>query len=88
MLTIKLMSNESHLDDTNPNKGFRLMQVPERSVIRFAKEDFAVGSGDFNEAYPYTLSIESEKDGVVLYALTGNVYVISESGKTIATYRC
>lgn len=87
MLTVKLMSDEN-MPDTDQLKSFQLIQVSDRESIHFFKEGVNDQSGDFNAEYPYTLSIENADGVKVMYALKGNAYVISESGKTIASHGC
>lgn len=84
MLFIKMMSGEE-LPDTSLHKSFDLIQVPDLESISFSKEASDSG-GDFNESHPYTMTIKRDGEVKVHYALSGNVYIMSEHGKTIATH--
>lgn len=87
MLFVKMMSGED-LPDTHAHKGYSILQVTDLESIRFFREKQSPESGDFNEAHPYTMSIEREDETKQMFALSGNVYILSESGKTIASHGC
>lgn len=76
MLTVKMMSNED-LADSDPAKGFTLIQLDRLDHITFSKSE---GRQVF--------VIQRDSGGTVEYELEGNVYVLSESGKTIASHAC
>lgn len=84
MLFLKMMSDED-LPDTSSTKGYTIIQLEDLEAVRFYKED-PKSSGDFNTEYPYSMSIERDSEVKRIYALKGNVYVMSERGKTIASF--
>ncbi|ABY62867.1 hypothetical protein ST201phi2-1p034 [Pseudomonas phage 201phi2-1] len=77
MYSVKIMSGQN-LPDSDVGKGFRIILVGEGQEFEFGNrpdtgEPFLVvrGKGDFTD---------------VEYPLTGNAYVMNESGKTIASF--
>lgn len=85
MLTVKLMSDENMPDDS-PWKHYRLVQVESSAVMKFCENE------DWEKSMPplprFALKV-TQKDGEEsTYALFGNAYVLSESGKTIASHGC
>lgn len=84
MLYVKIMSDED-LSDENSNKNFTLLQVDSISALHFRKV-----IDDPLLQYPYELEIRATDDRALTtsYALMGNVYVMNESGKTIASHGC
>jgi hypothetical protein len=85
MLYLKLMADED-LPDTDPVKGFRIIQIPDAAQIKFNMEAQDPDLGDFHTKYPRTLTIDYNSERREKLVLYGNAYVMNEAGKTIATY--
>ncbi len=83
MMTIKMMKGDG-LADTHPNASFSLIQIGTKDLVSFFKE--SAPNGDFNEARPQTLRIDRDDGSTQQFTLAGNVYILSESGKTIASH--
>lgn len=90
MLYVKIMSAED-LDDTNPFKHYSIVPVENNQVMQFADnpQHFpnAKALGE-PETHRFNLLINSPDGSDEIHPLWGNAYVMSESGKTIASHGC
>lgn len=78
MLTVKMMSNED-LVDSDPAKGFTLIQLDRLDHVTFSKSRVRECQ---------VMVIQRDSGGTAEYDLEGNVYILSESGKTVASHGC
>jgi hypothetical protein len=93
MLYVKIMSGED-LPDTDPRKHYVIVPIQGDEVMRFVDNSeyiVAEGSAPFKpETQPsiarYLLEVHGPEGGCETHALTGNAYVMTESGKTIASH--
>lgn len=88
MLYVKIMSGEP-MEDTNPYKGFRIIPVGNDRTIQFTENPFWRGIGltsDCPTVERFQLHVVSPEGSSETYALSGNAYVLSENGKTIASH--
>ncbi len=92
MLYVKIMSGEP-MEDSSPYKGFRIIPVENNRTIQFCENPFWNGLGQsksVNDPCPtierYQLHVTSPEGSSETYALSGNAYVLSENGKTIASH--
>lgn len=79
MYTIKIMSNEN-LADSDCSKGFKMIMVEAGDTFEFGH--------DLNTGQPQ-VTVTGHRAGdptMVIYPITGNCYVLSEAGKTIASF--
>jgi hypothetical protein len=85
MLYVKIMSDQD-MPDTDPYKHFTIVPVANNEVMRFCENE------DWDKATPpfprFVLQVHAPEGGIESHALTGNAYVMAESGKTIATHGC
>jgi hypothetical protein len=71
---VKLMSNED-MPDSSPFKAFQLISLPDGGKVEFKR----------NEQGLDTCIIHSPEHDPEEYLMHGNVYVLSDAGKTIAS---
>jgi len=71
---VKLMSNES-LPDSSPYKGFQLISLPDGGKVEFKR----------NQNNLDVCIIHNPEQDPEEYLMHGNVYILSDSGKTIAS---
>lgn len=83
MLYVKIMSDED-LPDTDPYKHYVIVPVENNEVIRFCTNEG--GEPVISDLPRYLLEVHSPTGGIETHPLTGNAYVMSESGKTIASH--
>lgn len=81
MLYVKIMSGED-VPDTDQYKNYTIVPVANNEVMRFCEN--AEGKGP--DIPRYMLEVHAPEGGIEGHPLTGNAYVMSESGKTIATH--
>lgn len=85
MLYVKIMSGQD-MPDVDHYKHYIIVPVDNNEVMRFCENE------DWDKAMPpfprFCLKVHAPEGGVCEYALTGNAYVMSESGKTIASHGC
>lgn len=80
MLYVKMMSGQN-LQDNHQDKNFTIYHVNESDELSF---DF-LADGDTHVPALFI----SKADGTVFEkVLTGNVYIMNEAGKTIASHGC
>lgn len=82
MLYVKIMSDED-LPDTDPYKHYTIVPVANNEVMRFVANSIAGGG---NKDARYVLEVHAPEGGIETHELTGNAYVMTESGKTIASH--
>lgn len=81
MLYVKIMSNQD-LPDTDQNHNFTIVPVENNEVMEFVQD-----LDPKTDTSPrYALRVHSPEGGYETHPLTGNAYVMNESGKTIATH--
>jgi len=90
MLYVKIMSGED-LPDTNPHKNYSIIPVEKDQVMQFVinplwQQDPLTGESPATEKYH--LIINSPDGSDETHPLWGNAYVMTETGKTIATHGC
>ncbi|MBV8061443.1 MAG: hypothetical protein JO253_07990 [Alphaproteobacteria bacterium] len=88
MLYIKIMSDEeSH--DTYLGKNYSLIQIGDKDRIQFGEFGSLFpnpsNAWDHNGAPEVLIIIRENSTEQETYALLGNVYIMNENGKTIAT---
>jgi len=87
MLYVKIMSDED-LPDTDPFKHYTIVPVENSEVMRFA-ENTNLTDGTklarINEPR-FVLEVHAPEGGIQTHELFGNAYVMTESGKTIASH--
>lgn len=85
MLYVKIMSDQD-MADVDPYKHYTIVPVANNEVMRFCENE------DWDKATPpfprFCLEVHAPEGGIEKHALFGNAYVMSESGKTIATHGC
>lgn len=81
MLYVKMMSAEDDTPDTDARKDYTLFTVGDSDVLSFYK-DWPDGGGKPS----HVLHIERANGPIQSHELTGNVYIMNESGKTIASH--
>ncbi len=89
MLYVKIMSDQD-LPDTNPWHTYSIITVADRQKIQFVQNNVPEGQVGNYPGMRYSLII-TDKDGISNceeYPLTGNVYILNEAGKTIASHGC
>ncbi len=79
MLTVKKMLGDG-LEDTHPNASYSLIPLAQGESVSFAKGRDHLG----NECQQ--MSIERRDGPSEVHDLAGNVYILSDSGKTIASH--
>jgi hypothetical protein len=82
MLYVKIMSDED-LDDTQPYKNYTIVPIANNEVMRFIANP---ESGTDREYARYVLEVHAPEGGIETHELTGNAYVMTESGKTMASH--
>ncbi len=82
MLYVKIMSGEDKVD-TDPCKHYTIVPVANNEVMRFL-ENPVRSSGI--EDVRYILEVHAPDGGIETHELTGNAYVMTESGKTISSH--
>lgn len=95
MLYVKIMSGED-MSDTDPHKNFLIVPVERCEVMQFVDnpEWLVRESRTKQQTAPepticrYQLQVHAPEGGIETHDLSGNAYVMSESGKTIATHGC
>lgn len=91
MLYVKIMSGED-LPDTDPHKNYTVVPVQNNEVMQFVRnqESLVWESGSREGPVPcrYQLEVHAPEGGIEWHDLSGNAYVMNESGKTIATHGC
>lgn len=76
-LIVKMMSAED-MPDTSPYKGFKLITVPAGGEVTFGKSP----DDENKDVVMIYIPGAAETD---IYEMTGNVYVLNENGKTVAS---
>ena len=85
MLFVKIMSGEN-MPDTDPQKDYMIIQVGDRDRIQFGYPDKSDARGDLSlDNQNSVFIIRHNEPGFETYPLTGNCYVMNNSGKTIDT---
>jgi hypothetical protein len=92
MLYVKIMSGED-LPDTDPCKNYTIVPLQNNEVMQFVRnQESLVWESGAQEVGPrpcrYQLEIHAPDGGIETHDLSGNAYVMNESGKTIATHAC
>lgn len=83
MLYVKMMTDSrSSLADDHPHKRFTIIPVKDTEELTF---DASPGADEHAPHVP-TLFIKREDGSYTERVLTGNVYVMNEAGKTIASH--
>jgi hypothetical protein len=72
---VKLMSNEN-LPDASPFKGYQLISLPDAGKVEFKRNERGLDT-----CVIYTPEHDPEE-----YLMYGNAYILSDSGKTIASH--
>jgi hypothetical protein len=95
MLFVKIMSGED-LPDTDPYKNYVIVPVQNNEVMRFvdnseflvarSRESASKESGNSPTVARYLLEVHGPEGGCETHELSGNAYVMTESGKTIASH--
>jgi hypothetical protein len=83
MLYVKMMSNERFADN-HPNKNYTLWSVNDADEISF---NWSPGDNPDSPHLP-AIFISKDDGSVIEKVLTGNVYIMNEAGKTIASHGC
>lgn len=96
MLYVKIMSGED-MDDTNPYKNYTIVPVERNEVMQFVDNpEWLVRESHLVDEVPkvepkisrYQLLVHGPDGGNETHDLSGNAYVMTESGKTIASHGC
>lgn len=97
MLFVKLMSDEP-MTDTDPFKHYIIVPVQPSEVLRFCDNPeyvpVAIPGSATSPAIPasppdvcrFMLEVHSAEGGIESHPMTGNAYVMSQTGKTISTH--
>ena len=80
MLYIKMMADEDK-PDTDQWKDYTMFTVESNETFSFEKEHV-----DAANRVRYYLQISKKDGSFISTALTGNVYIMNEQGKTIASH--
>jgi hypothetical protein len=78
MYSIKIMSREN-MPDADVGKGFKMILVD-------AGDTFEFGHNDQGEPIVTVSVNKGEESSCIEYPVTGNAYVMSETGKTVASF--
>lgn len=84
MLTVKMMSGED-IPDCDTQKGFRLLQVKEGSLIEFNRVTAEEANSDLKEGAPRLTIIDMDGGREIWYP-QGNSYVLMDDGKVISSF--
>lgn len=84
MLYVKIMSGQD-LTDTDQYHCYTIVPVANNEVMRF-KENPVRSTGP--EDCRFILEVHAPEGGIETHELTGNAYVMTESGKTISSHGC
>lgn len=89
MLYVKIMSGED-MDDTSPSKHYSIIPIENNQVMQFVDNPlFQERQPPDSPGVPRFLMLVNSPDGSdETHPLFGNAYVMSESGKTIASHGC
>lgn len=88
MLYVKIMSGED-MDDTNPYKNYTIVPIQGHEVMQFvANPNFHTMPEDGPQISRYQLLVHGPDGGNETHDLSGNAYVMTESGKTISSHGC
>jgi len=91
MLYVKIMSGEK-IPDTSPYKGYKVVTVQNDQNIQFYTNPDIERLGALPEGAPsiahFLMSVTKSDGSEENYELFGNAYVMTESGKTIASHGC
>lgn len=82
MLYVKIMSDED-MPDTDPYKNYRIVPVERNEVMQFVPNP--IKSTDGSEPR-FMLEVHGPEGGIETHHLSGNAYVMTENGKTIASH--
>lgn len=87
MLYVKIMSDED-LPDTDPYKNYVIVPVANNEVMRFAPNTNLVDGDRLRplKEPKFVLEVHAPEGGIETHELTGNAYVMTESGKTISSH--
>jgi hypothetical protein len=69
--------------DVNPFKNFTIVPVPNNAVMRFTGN---TDIGEVRRKEKFVLEVVQQDGTFEHHYLTGNAYVLNESGKTIASH--
>lgn len=83
MLYVKIMSSQD-LPDTDQNHNYTIVPVENNEVMEFVQDQDPKTA----TSPRYALLVHGPDGGHETHPLTGNAYVMNESGKTIATHGC
>lgn len=89
MLYVKIMSDED-MDDTNPYKNYSIIPVENSQTMQFVDNPLRIPQevSDCPQGERFILLINSPDGSDERHVLTGNAYVMNDSGKTIASHGC
>lgn len=82
MLYVKIMGQED-ISDTDQWANYTIVPVANNEVMKFRKNPAGSSSGQESR---FILEVHAPEGGIETHELTGNAYVMTESGKTIATH--
>ena len=87
MLYVKIMV-DCDRSDTDSFKDYTLVPVSDLKTMRFAQnlQLYQNGMPMPDRVFAFVLEVTSADGGIERYELTGNAYVMTESGKTIASH--
>lgn len=86
MLYVKIMSGED-LPDTDSYKNYVIVPVQNNEVMQFVDNPLYAPPKDNCPSVPkYFLEVHGPEGGCETHDLSGNAYVMTESGKTIASH--
>lgn len=86
MLYVKIMSGED-LPDTDQFKNYVIVPVQNNEVMQFVDNHLYAPPKDNCPSVPkYLLEVHGPEGGCETHELSGNAYVMTESGKTIASH--
>lgn len=88
MLYVKIMSDED-LPDSDPYKNYSIVPVERNEVMLFVESPQAPGDAQQprrTDEPRFALEVHAPEGGIETHPLTGNAYVMTESGKTIASH--
>lgn len=86
MLYVKIMSGED-IPDTDPYKNYTIVPIQNNEVMQFVDNPlYQPPTAGVPTHCRYFLQVHGPEGGCETHDLSGNAYVMTESGKTIASH--
>jgi hypothetical protein len=87
MLYVKIMHGQDR-PDTDPWHTYQIVTVRDDQAMEFRANTVPDGQEGNKEGERFSLAVRDKDGSLYLHYLTGNAYVMNESGKTIASHGC